>query len=104
MTLLGVPSFINVELNPPCRKKNSSCEVKHEKPFDVDAKLTMNSCPDDKFKGTMKIGPSLLIDTVEIDYEILCECDCEKGGEINWDKCSGNGTYQCGICYCNKDR
>lgn len=102
MTSLNVPSFINVELNPPCRDKSSNCKIEHEKAFEIEATLTMNSCPDDEFKGKIIIGPAMLEDKVEVDYKILCDCDCERFGEANSDKCLGNGTYQCGICYCNK--
>ncbi|XP_026329526.1 integrin beta-1-like isoform X2 [Hyposmocoma kahamanoa] len=101
MTSTSVPSFINVELDPPCRVKKDNCKIMYEKPFGINVTLTMNSCPDDNFEGTMEIGPALLKAKVEVDVEILCKCDCERHGEANSSECSGNGTYQCGVCYCN---
>lgn len=104
MTRLFVPSFINVDLNPPCRDKKDDCKIIHEKAFEIEATLTMNSCPDEKFKGKMEIGPALLEDKVEVDVEILCNCDCERHGEANSGMCSKNGTYQCGVCKCNTNK
>lgn len=103
MTRSFVPSFMNVELNPSCSDKDL-CKIKHEEPFQMDATLTMNSCPDDTFKGKMEIGPGLLEAKVEVDVEILCKCDCNKDEESNSSMCSDNGTYQCGICKCNTNR
>lgn len=104
MTRLSVPSFINVELNPPCRDKTDGCKIKHEEPFHINVTLTMNSCPDDNLKSKMEIGPAMLKDKVEVDVEVLCNCDCEKYGEVNSIECHGNGTYQCGVCECNTNR
>lgn len=104
MTLTSVPSFMNVELNPPCRDKKDDCKIIHDKAFEIDVTLTMNNCPDDKPEGQMEIGPALLEDKVKLDVEILCKCDCERHGKANSSECSANGTYQCGVCYCNTNR
>lgn len=102
MTLSFVPSFIDVDL--PCRDKKNDCKIKHEEAFEMDVTLTMNSCPNDKFDGKMEIAPALFTDRLEVDYEILCKCDCERHGVANSNVCSGNGTYECGICKCNTNR
>ncbi|XP_072041178.1 integrin beta-1-B-like [Amphiura filiformis] len=37
--------------------------------------------------------------------DVVCSCDCEEKGIPNSDLCSdGNGTFACGVCYCNPNR
>ncbi|XP_018572183.1 integrin beta-PS isoform X2 [Anoplophora glabripennis] len=53
---------------------------------------------------TIRIYPVGIDESLIIDLEMLCECDCEKPGhefyEENSPLCSHFGTYKCGICEC----
>ena len=48
----------------------------------------------------------LTSETVLLDVEILCSCDCERpeAVQLKSDKCSGVGTLQCGVCDCPDNR
>ncbi|TKR65398.1 hypothetical protein L596_025806 [Steinernema carpocapsae] len=51
----------------------------------------------------INIGPSGLDETLRLDVEVLCDCDCEKEENIirNAYQCSnGRGNLVCGICQC----
>ncbi|GAV06686.1 hypothetical protein RvY_16633 [Ramazzottius varieornatus] len=46
-----------------------------------------------------KVYPVGLDEELSVNLEIICDCDC--GPPIfNAPQCSGNGTYECGICTC----
>lgn len=55
---------------------------------------------------TIKIKPGALNEALEIELDTLCNCPCEKSGDINFvsqsPKCSRRGDLQCGVCVCNK--
>ncbi|XP_066503250.1 integrin beta-6 [Hoplias malabaricus] len=41
-------------------------------------------------------------DTLEVELESLCECDCHQTAELNSTYCSdGQGALDCGSCVCN---
>lgn len=71
------------------------------------AEIVVTSCPQnpkDWFQ-TFRIYPVGINESLIVDLEMLCSCGCEKPGhpqfEGNSTKCSGHGTYECGICDCN---
>ncbi|XP_055344512.1 integrin beta-PS-like [Paramacrobiotus metropolitanus] len=49
-----------------------------------------------------KIRPVGLDDELLVDLEVICGCDCEQPeyALYNSTKCSGKGTFECGICRC----
>ncbi|XP_072041175.1 integrin beta-1-A-like [Amphiura filiformis] len=51
------------------------------------------------------VKPYGLKDALVIATEVICSCECEEKGIPNSDLCSdGNGTFACGVCYCNPNR
>ncbi|CAG9834767.1 unnamed protein product [Diabrotica balteata] len=54
---------------------------------------------------TIQIYPVGMRESLKIDLEMICECDCEKPGnryyKENAPACSSMGTYKCGICECS---
>ncbi|XP_072388353.1 integrin beta-PS-like [Diabrotica undecimpunctata] len=54
---------------------------------------------------TIQIYPVGMHESLKIDLEMICECDCEKPGnryyKENAPACSRMGTYKCGICECS---
>lgn len=63
-------------------------------------------CPAKK-KQKIEIKPVGLNETLKINLDAICECECESAAkeERNSPKCSGgNGTFECGQCTCNKGR
>lgn len=72
--------------------------------FKID--LEVLKCPKnraDHFQ-TIHIHPIGINETLIIDLEMLCECDCEKPGDKYYKEyaaaCSNMGIYKCGICEC----
>uniref|UniRef100_K1QAH5 Integrin beta n=1 Tax=Magallana gigas TaxID=29159 RepID=K1QAH5_MAGGI len=63
---------------------------------------TFNTCPE-KRNVTFTIFPEGLEERVQVDIDHVCDCDCQLQPEAEPDseKCSYNGTYECGICNCN---
>lgn len=100
----NVPPFMSLKFNPDCTVKGQ-CGIKYNEPVKMVATLVINSCPTElKYDYKVNIGPVSIDEKLTLDVEVDCQCDCEKEGEKNSDKCSKSGTYQCGICECNKDR
>ncbi|XP_069791489.1 integrin beta-6 isoform X2 [Narcine bancroftii] len=50
------------------------------------------------------IKPLGFRDTLEIEVQPACSCNCQTNAEHNSTRCSGNGTLQCGVCICNAGR
>ena len=47
------------------------------------------------------IKPVGFHDTLEVELEALCSCDCHRQPELNSSHCSeGLGTLECGMCTC----
>ncbi|XP_023310938.1 integrin beta-PS-like isoform X2 [Anoplophora glabripennis] len=72
--------------------------------FEIDIEVL--KCPKnraDHFQ-TIRIYPVGIDESLTIDLQMLCECDCEKPGhkfyQENSPFCSHRGTYKCGICEC----
>ncbi|KAG9508444.1 Integrin beta-PS, partial [Fragariocoptes setiger] len=74
--------------------------------FDID--IEVKSCPRNprEQNQTIQIYPVGLSESLIIDLEMICECDCEKPWNIeeHSPRCSGHGTYSCGICICDPNR
>nr|XP_014350932.1 PREDICTED: integrin beta-3 [Latimeria chalumnae] len=70
--------------------------------FSVEAKV--RGCPIEKHK-TFTIKPVGFKDTLTIEVNFTCDCQCEAKAEPDSPKChNGNGTYECGICHCKPGR
>lgn len=73
--------------------------------FRVD--LEVLKCPKDPAERfqTIQIYPVGINESLIIDLEMLCSCECEKPGDRyykeNSPSCSFHGTYKCGVCDCD---
>lgn len=91
------------------RKETNVCKglkVGSTVSFDID--IEVKSCPKrpSEYNQTIQIYPVGLNEALLIDLEIICECDCEKPGQVEQHsgKCSGHGDYVCGQCQCDPFR
>ncbi|XP_054707200.1 integrin beta-1-like isoform X2 [Uloborus diversus] len=71
--------------------------------------LKYDKCPKDpkRWNRSFQISPVGLQDSLTVNLEMLCQCDCEKkeNEEPFSEKCSkGNGSFVCGICKCYKEK
>ncbi len=77
--------------------------------FLLAAKIEVVKCPKDprEWRQVFQIYPVGINESVLVDLEMMCQCDCEKPGNPgyleNAPQCSGHGTYMCGICQCAPD-
>ncbi|KAJ8948573.1 hypothetical protein NQ318_007577 [Aromia moschata] len=73
--------------------------------FRIDIEIL--KCPKDPkdYFQTIKISPVAINESLIIDLQMLCDCECERPGNthyrINSPFCSNSGTYRCGVCDCN---
>lgn len=71
------------------------------------AEITATHCPKNRseWNQTFMIYPVGINESMRINMELICDCDCERPDhstyEINSAKCSYSGTYKCGTCECN---
>ncbi|RWS27598.1 integrin beta-PS-like protein, partial [Leptotrombidium deliense] len=92
------------------REETQTCtDLRVGTTVEYDVEIEVLRCPDkpSQWNQSFVIKPIGLRDQLVVDLQIVCECDCEKEWieERNSPKCTfGNGTYECGICNCNKNR
>ncbi|XP_050304275.1 integrin beta-PS isoform X1 [Anthonomus grandis grandis] len=77
--------------------------------IDFRVEIEVLKCPKerkDRFQ-TIQIYPVGINESLIVDLEMLCECDCEKPGDKYYQEnapaCHYQGTYKCGICECNPE-
>jgi integrin beta 1 len=77
--------------------------------FTVEVKVP--ACPENSanWKQKFLIYPVGINESLTVNLEMLCDCDCEhadslnKGFERNSLKCDGHGDLACGVCTCHDD-
>ncbi|XP_014790512.2 integrin beta pat-3-like [Octopus bimaculoides] len=83
---------------------SDSCDgIKPAQTVDFKVVLTAPDCNSARHQS-IKFNPVGLHDTLSIDMELICECDCEKYPEIKSPLCSSAGNLTCGQCSCDSNR
>ncbi|KAM5281280.1 integrin beta-5 isoform 2-T2 [Ctenodactylus gundi] len=59
------------------------------------------SCPSRHTEHTFTLRPAGFRDSLQVEVTYNCMCGCSAGLEPDSARCSGNGTYICGLCECN---
>merc|ERR1740123_125641 len=73
------------------------------------AKIEVVKCPKDPrdWRQTFQIYPVGINESVIVDLEMICQCDCERPGNEGYEerspRCNNVGTYKCGVCECPPD-
>ncbi|XP_023237033.1 integrin beta-PS-like, partial [Centruroides sculpturatus] len=74
---------------------------------DFDITVELLSCPQNSslWNTNIEISPIGLQEYLQVDVDMLCECDCEKPENeiVKSENCSYAGTFECGICTCEKN-
>ncbi|XP_054158401.1 integrin beta-PS-like [Oppia nitens] len=99
-------NVIDVELLSNCNKgalrRTNNCTFQGMPAITFSARIGLKECPKDRsqWNQKLKIGLANVNESVEIDLEMLCECDCERPDHAVRDspECSNKGTFACGIC------
>lgn len=88
------------------RQTNKCSGLKVGSQVSFTAKIEVIKCPKDprEWTQTFQIYPVGINESVIVNLEMLCQCNCEKPGnqgyEVNSPRCNHVGTYKCGICEC----
>jgi len=91
------------------RQTNKCSGLKVGTKIGFTAKIEVVKCPKDprEWKQIFQIYPVGINESVIVDLEMICQCDCEKKGNIGYEEhsplCNNVGTYKCGICECPPD-
>ncbi|KAL6266943.1 hypothetical protein P5V15_000028 [Pogonomyrmex californicus] len=69
------------------------------------AEIEVTSCPANRseWKQKFDIYPVGINETLTVNLEMLCDCECEREGHMYEEKspeCNGVGTLKCGVCEC----
>lgn len=59
------------------------------------------SCPGRHTAQAFTLRPVGFRDSLQVEVTYNCTCGCSTGQEANSARCSGNGTYVCGLCECD---
>ncbi|XP_067008019.2 integrin beta-PS [Anabrus simplex] len=86
--------------------ETDKCEkVKPNDKITFEARVKVTECPpeyDTVWNTTLYFKPVGINETLEVELQVYCGCQCEKKEEHNSSYCSSGGTLRCGICECNK--
>ena len=103
-----IPDNIVVELYSQCQNKElsktSKCDyTSNKESIMFKARIQLKSCPESgkPTNAVIRIGlANNANENIEINLNMLCQCNCEKNVERNSRICSGQGSYSCGTCEC----
>lgn len=59
------------------------------------------SCPGRHTAQAFTLRPVGFRDSLQVEVTYNCTCSCSAGLEPSSARCSGNGTYVCGLCECD---
>ncbi|XP_078084335.1 integrin beta-5 [Mustelus asterias] len=107
LTVGNQPEDINLSLTATCQdgvsrpgvRKCGDLKIGDTVSFDVTVEA--RSCPEAQIRNSFTIKPVGFKDSLGITVGYVCNCDCTTEMQANSSKCSGNGTYECGICKCD---
>ncbi|KAF7269813.1 integrin beta-PS-like [Rhynchophorus ferrugineus] len=54
-------------------------------------------------KKTIYVKPEGLEDSLAIELEVICDCDCAQFRNISSSNCDQHGDLECGVCICQED-
>ncbi|XP_043450326.1 integrin beta-5 isoform X3 [Prionailurus bengalensis] len=83
----------------PGQRKCEGLKIGDTASFAVSAEA--RSCPGKQAEHTFTLRPVGFRDSLEVGVTYSCRCGCSTGLEPDSARCSGNGTYVCGLCDCN---
>ncbi|XP_036320203.1 integrin beta-PS-like [Rhagoletis pomonella] len=66
--------------------------------------IELNSCPSDPrdWREIIQISPIGINESVIIDLEMLCGCECEAQRKTLSEQCNARGSLVCGVCECDE--
>lgn len=107
LTVVDSPDDISLAFTATCQdglshpglRKCGDLKIGDTVSFDISVEA--RNCPPKDTTHTFTIKPVGFQDTLEVMVSYNCSCGCTKEVELDSPKCSGNGTYQCGLCGCN---
>lgn len=84
--------------------KTNTCDgLEKGQVVDFEVDISVSKCPanQSEWRQTFKVYPVGLDESMIIEVEMLCECECEKSAYEAAPECNGNGAFRCGICNCD---
>ncbi|XP_015432904.1 PREDICTED: integrin beta-PS-like [Dufourea novaeangliae] len=110
----NAPEMIDVKYFSRCVEKNGTLQERQEcgglrvgNVVEFEVALKAVECPanPDEWQQTMQIKPRGINEGLTIDFNIVCDCPCDRPGhpgyKENSEDCRGNGDMVCGVCSCN---
>ncbi|XP_075687137.1 integrin beta-5 [Rhinoderma darwinii] len=107
LTVSETPDDLSLSFSATCQdglsypgvKKCAELKIGDTVSFEVSA--LARSCPPPGVHDTFTIKPVGFRDALEVAVTYNCSCRCSQHVESDRGKCSGNGTYSCGMCDCD---
>ncbi|EDM11353.1 rCG52552, isoform CRA_a [Rattus norvegicus] len=86
-------------LSYPGQRKCEGLKIGDTASFEVSVEA--RSCPGRHTTQSFTLRPVGFRDSLQVEVAYNCTCGCSAGLEPNSARCSGNGTYVCGLCECD---
>ena len=104
-----VTYFSSCTSDGPLRQTKRCSGLKVGSKVTFTAKIEVLKCPKDprEWKQRFLISPVGINESIVVDLEMVCSCDCEQAGNSGYEEqsphCGDVGTYKCGVCECPSD-
>ncbi|CAN2389083.1 integrin [Pristimantis euphronides] len=107
LTVSETPDDLSLSFSATCQdgasypgiKRCGELRIGDTVSFEVSAEA--RSCPFPDAQDVFTIKPVGFRDALEVLVTYNCRCSCSQKVESSSGKCSGNGTYTCGMCSCD---
>jgi len=93
--------------NGPSVQTNKCDGLKVGTVVNFTARIELTGCPADprEWRQLFQIYPVGINESLLVDLEMLCDCDCERPGNPGYvsqaEECNYGGDLKCGICHCD---
>lgn len=106
MSAIKIKYFSSCLSGGPPNETNKCGGLKVGEVVSFTAQISVSACPKDprEWKQTFQIYPVGLDESLTVNLEMLCSCDCEDPNYFisHAPQCSNHGNYVCGICDCDQ--
>ncbi|KAJ8669749.1 hypothetical protein QAD02_001008 [Eretmocerus hayati] len=105
---VNIRYFSNCLDGGPMVEKNKCDGLKVGNKVEFTAEILVPACPQNRSEWNQKflIYPVGVNESLTVNLEMICDCDCEKGGmegfEYQSEKCHYHGDLSCGVCECQE--
>ncbi|XP_014209848.1 integrin beta-PS isoform X2 [Copidosoma floridanum] len=104
---VGIKYFSSCLGGGPLVETNKCDGLKVGNKVEFTTEIMMSACPKNRSEWKQKflIYPVGINESLTVNLEMICDCQCENSGEPGFEykskKCNNHGDLSCGVCMCD---